>query len=489
MGFSGGGHLRKDTYPGDQINQRLDDATSADPITYLPESYDDTCERMPSIFVEQCEQAARAARYPTIQGSKLHVTKPTRCQAEGSEFGVCPLEYGINDRDDELCRWRLCDLIHLYAPSSIGIADDETRSKQQVRAVPRARSISARSPADETAHVTSSIKALERITNHTVATREADTSTKVLHGLEEEKLSSPMRPPWFLKHFRGAKVMNIGERKDKWYKDWDNGEAHRKDCHSKHAMANMVAIRMERSGTHDERGLGWTLQYYDTQPAALRRWKMGADEQAPTRMEHERAPEDAPLTYNPGKQCHYVIAAETQQGEPPDSEPLTVQKTEKKKAADIISHKNRIDAQTQCSLRLNRAASIFRGGANRDGHPSFTGGGGGAPPNDAAQIAHIRSIDHRYTVNQARMLLSSNRVSRTASSGNRWTLKTAIEAEQQRLRVWPNSRTAAGPHRNAAKRGEKELAQISLQDDQITVRGQPVPVRASLRQDCPGVQL
>eukprot|EP00971_Amphidinium_carterae_P073442 1452097-Amphidinium_carterae.1 len=142
--------------------------------------------------------------------------------------------------------------------------------------------------------------------------------------------------------------------------------------------------------------------------------------------------------------------------------------------------------------RLNLAGGIFRGG----GHPTKPmpcydggGGGGGAPPNDGIQIKRIRDIDCRFTVHQARMLLSSARVTRAANSGDYWALRQAIEVEHKRLNLWPKGRTTESTKKEYPKPSDKEPAQISLQDDQITVRGQPVPVRASLRQDCSGVQL
>eukprot|EP00971_Amphidinium_carterae_P334138 6469232-Amphidinium_carterae.1 len=98
QGFSGGGHLSKDTHPGDQINQRLDDATSADIIPYLPESYDDTCERMPSIFAERSVPAARADGYPwTLRTGSI------TCPSEGSEIGVCPSDCDMIPGDAEPC--------------------------------------------------------------------------------------------------------------------------------------------------------------------------------------------------------------------------------------------------------------------------------------------------------------------------------------------------------------------------------------------------
>eukprot|EP00971_Amphidinium_carterae_P278983 5538274-Amphidinium_carterae.1 len=117
------------------------------------------------------------------------------------------------------------------------------------------------------------------------------------------------------------------------------------------------------------------------------------------------------------------------------------------------------------------------------------GGGGGAPPNDGIQIKRIRDIDCRFTVYQARMLLSSSRVTRAANSGDYWALRQAIEVEHKRLNLWPKGRTTESTKKEYPKPSDKEPAQISLQDDQITVRGQPVPVRASLRHDCSGVQL
>eukprot|EP00971_Amphidinium_carterae_P143519 2843582-Amphidinium_carterae.2 len=121
--------------------------------------------------------------------------------------------------------------------------------------------------------------------------------------------------------------------------------------------------------------------------------------------------------------------------------------------------------------------------------PSYHGGGGGAPPNDGAQIKRIRDIDCRFTVYQARMLLSSTRVARAANSGDYWALRQAIEVEHERLNLWPKCKTTESPKKEQPPSRDKEPAQISLQDDQITVRGQPVPVRAALRQDCSGVQL
>eukprot|EP00971_Amphidinium_carterae_P082738 1636684-Amphidinium_carterae.1 len=106
QGFSGGGHLSKDTYPGDQINQRIDDAMSTDPIPYLPESYDDTCERMPSIFAERSVPAARADSYPWTLRSEEKVLPTTAtwsitCPSEGSEIGVCPSECDMIPGDAE----------------------------------------------------------------------------------------------------------------------------------------------------------------------------------------------------------------------------------------------------------------------------------------------------------------------------------------------------------------------------------------------------
>eukprot|EP00971_Amphidinium_carterae_P290127 5760573-Amphidinium_carterae.1 len=75
-GYSGGGHLSKDIYSGDQTNQRLDAATRDDTIPYLrndlPESYDDTCERMPSIFAVRSVPAARPDSYPWTLRSEVN---------------------------------------------------------------------------------------------------------------------------------------------------------------------------------------------------------------------------------------------------------------------------------------------------------------------------------------------------------------------------------------------------------------------------------
>eukprot|EP00971_Amphidinium_carterae_P006676 131623-Amphidinium_carterae.1 len=142
--------------------------------------------------------------------------------------------------------------------------------------------------------------------------------------------------------------------------------------------------------------------------------------------------------------------------------------------------------------RLNLAGGIFRGVGHLTTHmPCYDGGGGGggAPPNDSIYIKRIRDIDCRFTVHQARMLLSSACVTRAANSGDYWALRQAIEVEHKRLNLWPKGRTTESPKKEYPKPSDKEPAQISLQDDQITVRGQPVPVRASLRQDCSGVQL
>eukprot|EP00971_Amphidinium_carterae_P115740 2292358-Amphidinium_carterae.2 len=58
--------------------------------------------------------------------------------------------------------------------------------------------------------------------------------------------------------------------------------------------------------------------------------------------------------------------------------------------------------------RLNFAGGIFRGGGlTTTDIPQYEGGGGGAPPNDGVQIKRIRDIDCRFTVYQARMLLST----------------------------------------------------------------------------------
>eukprot|EP00971_Amphidinium_carterae_P223597 4436432-Amphidinium_carterae.1 len=89
-----------------------------------------------------------------------------------------------------------------------------------------------------------------------------------------------MCPPWLLDYIRGAMVirmrrgakgracrlcvMNIGGRKEKWYKEWDSLWAHFKDCHHKRATQAAMVLHlaehwMEMSDTHRESGLGWTL--------------------------------------------------------------------------------------------------------------------------------------------------------------------------------------------------------------------------------------
>eukprot|EP00971_Amphidinium_carterae_P044380 872836-Amphidinium_carterae.1 len=87
------------------------------------------------------------------------------------------------------------------------------------------------------------------------------------------------------------------------------------------------------------------------------------------------------------------------------------------------------------------------------------------------------------------MLLSSNRVARAANSGDYWALRQAIETEHKRLNLWPKGKVPEPIRKDSSKQSDKPQAEISLQDDQIAVQGQPVPVRAALRHDGPGVQL
>eukprot|EP00971_Amphidinium_carterae_P283873 5635935-Amphidinium_carterae.1 len=146
-------------------------------------------------------------------------------------------------------------------------------------------------------------------------------------------------------------------------------------------------------------------------------------------------------------------------------------------------------AEVHLDSRLDQSELFRGGGSGGSPDPLFTGGGGGAPPNDGVLIKRIRDIDCRFTVHQARMLLSSNRVSRAANSGDYWSLRQAIEAEHKRLNLWPKGQVPDAPKRTQPTLREKEQAEISLLDDQITVAGQPVPVRAALRHDSAGVQL
>eukprot|EP00971_Amphidinium_carterae_P107821 2134942-Amphidinium_carterae.2 len=102
---------------------------------------------------------------------------------------------------------------------------------------------------------------------------------EILHGETYNTMTAAQCPPWLPDYIRGAMVirrlcvMNIGGRKEKWYKDWDNLWYHFKDCHHKKAtQAAMILHLAEQwhnlTDTHRESGLGWTLQYYDTERLA-----------------------------------------------------------------------------------------------------------------------------------------------------------------------------------------------------------------------------
>eukprot|EP00971_Amphidinium_carterae_P072977 1443235-Amphidinium_carterae.2 len=82
-------------------------------------------------------------------------------------------------------------------------------------------------------------------------------------------------PPWLPDYIRGAMVirkrgsikemacrlcvMNIGGRKEKWYKDWDNLWHHFKDCHHKKATRAAMILHLKQwhtlTDTHRESGL------------------------------------------------------------------------------------------------------------------------------------------------------------------------------------------------------------------------------------------
>eukprot|EP00971_Amphidinium_carterae_P339688 6477636-Amphidinium_carterae.1 len=71
QGYSGGGHLSEDTYPGDQhYIQRRGDAASTDLILHPEESCDDIYASELSIFAEQCLPLATKANQPRTLGSE-----------------------------------------------------------------------------------------------------------------------------------------------------------------------------------------------------------------------------------------------------------------------------------------------------------------------------------------------------------------------------------------------------------------------------------
>eukprot|EP00971_Amphidinium_carterae_P122201 2419636-Amphidinium_carterae.1 len=117
---------------------------------------------------------------------------------------------------------------------------------------------------------------------------------EVLHVETYETLRQSMSPPWLPDYIRGAMVMrerkggvkelacrlcimNIGGRKEKWYKDWGSLWEHFKACHHKRTTQTAMVLHLaerwqELTDTHRESGLGWTLQYYDTRPPEHSTW-------------------------------------------------------------------------------------------------------------------------------------------------------------------------------------------------------------------------
>eukprot|EP00971_Amphidinium_carterae_P108912 2156698-Amphidinium_carterae.2 len=89
-----------------------------------------------------------------------------------------------------------------------------------------------------------------------------------MHGETYDTMSAAQCPAWLPDYIRGAMVirkrngikemacrlcvMNIGGRKEKWYKEWDNLLSHFKDCH--HKRATQAAM------------------YYDTRPPEQSAW-------------------------------------------------------------------------------------------------------------------------------------------------------------------------------------------------------------------------
>eukprot|EP00971_Amphidinium_carterae_P079242 1568062-Amphidinium_carterae.2 len=99
QGFSGGGHLSKDTYPGDQIiSQRRGDAAQYDSTLCFEESCDDTYANQQSIFAERSLPATQTAKPPRTLGSEKKVSNPIHDEvglscmdSEESKFGNCLL--------------------------------------------------------------------------------------------------------------------------------------------------------------------------------------------------------------------------------------------------------------------------------------------------------------------------------------------------------------------------------------------------------------
>eukprot|EP00971_Amphidinium_carterae_P241940 4803729-Amphidinium_carterae.1 len=95
-GFSGGGHLMKETYPQDQISiQRHGDASRADNDTTIYETYDGISRRMLSTFAEHQARSLPTTFSTGRLGDKSTQTKSVQLgmnsifeSSEACEFGV-----------------------------------------------------------------------------------------------------------------------------------------------------------------------------------------------------------------------------------------------------------------------------------------------------------------------------------------------------------------------------------------------------------------